>query len=1435
MKINHRILSITAPFILLFCLAATCFSQVHYENFLPKHQLLQVEQDNTINHNLPQMIHFGFEDVTVNNLGVFATGGNGTGIVLLSNALTYGRDYISPVGWTFPTYSQAGTKSVALASNHNSVVAIAYIAQVSNSSNGVEVQIISAATGAIKINGSSILVPDIPDYSYANASSFQGNATISNIEAKMDERFVYVTWKQTGGGAPALPLSNQFPNATYFGFAIYDFQMNSFAVPAQLIKDPNGNFAIGESAPTVACNRWSSIPDFCRIAFPYIDQQDQNHIVHPAVFTPTLQQNQPNAVRLQDHPASLDASNNGQNCIWVRVVNFEEFEGQSGYHFFYAYYAPNVNNAVNPCLFSTNGLGQFSAGVIDDKLPLTTESKYPPAAVGNGYTDKSVYLIWASQVSKRTAYNQPRPEEKLKICRDFGINPIIVFPSTTSPRQQNFDGTFPDATYFLYYTLGCNQMGIYITYTLPHISGNGNSSYLIRASRPFAQHVRENTLVTGDCEITQNQFHNSEGERDVRVLPERDESIITGAPLARPNADTLRILAWDVNYHYIDHDDGEQYGGYDIYGFSTKLKYISTLGISSPPMLLAGMPSSADIPHQDPVNTWLYGGRGYIIMDAPSIDDYGNDEGFGPEIDFNNILGAGIGSAAHGGFEYNGTILSNMTRNVIGLYGFKNRPDTTELFKALAYFNAPCTIDHGSSLYSNKGQIRFKDATEDFDPSNPDKINGMKLLTMDGEFIVDSSTLILGGKNTGKTLEQIRISGTVSSTIVINSIITSGWENLSGYTTRPAGYCSEINLISPSGSAFANNKIYTTFINVSNPQTNFIFDANEIYDIRNALNLVRTPGSLPASILPITINNNTVHANFPHGNKDWNEEAIDFQVTHFRGINSDMEISGNRIIGNPSSTGIPFQANWTGIQIDQGTNAIVSSNTISDIGIGIFHEGQGLSIANLCSNLIYHCCPENGFGIVQDAGLGITKLNELHHNFYGYFAQGLIKDESTLLRNNIHDNRIGATFIDLSETKLNGLHTASENLAGMNIFDNNIDLGNGVTESLYQLWINSNNANVIAQPILGLISGTDDGTWGQNKFTSSQTFQYPIVHILYNGISSTMTLNNSIQLNDWTPTIPTSSSQIAASSTGLIINIDHFNEANKTASILDLECSADESSLKAHGKSSGLLSQLNSICDISSDDSLYLYIRAVNCWNGIDAKKALDTVRLYVERHPYATRLPGEVLSAMNHTLLFTNELPNSSKSDWIDNYNWLIKIMPLNSETAFQYTALVTIAGNLNGMDELNEAANMWWNISQWYPDTGSVSGCWREIRSIRHYQKEIPQDTTPFHKLTFPLQPLPGGTSGVNNNIATSVTFTIAPNPAKENTTAKISTTVSGLFTMQIYDLLGRKVEDVFSGSIEAGKRKINIDMKDLPSGEYYLRLGYPGGVKTVKLIHE
>lgn len=257
-----------------------------------------------------------------------------------------------------------------------------------------------------------------------------------------------------------------------------------------------------------------------------------------------------------------------------------------------------------------------------------------------------------------------------------------------------------------------------------------------------------------------------------------------------------------------------------------------------------------------------------------------------------------------------------------------------------------------------------------------------------------------------------------------------------------------------------------------------------------------------------------------------------------------------------------------------------------------------------------------------------------------------------------------------------------------------------------------------------------------------------------------------------------------------------------------------------------------SICDISPDDSMYLYVRAMYCWNGVDARKALDTIRLYVERHPYALVLPGETIDAISWSVAFTGQLPQCSRRDWIDNYNWLVSILPLNSDKRYEFITLTALAYDLSSFDE-NESANLWWNISLLFPDTGTVTRCWSEIHSLRQYQKDVGQDTTPFHILNFPLTKLPGGTESVSNAGEMSTTLEIVPNPARSEVSIVYEIPSSTLVDIRLFDLHGNERKIAYRDVKTLGNYRLSLKLDGIDPGSYYLRLSTRDKVITRKLI--
>jgi hypothetical protein len=300
-----------------------------------------------------------------------------------------------------------------------------------------------------------------------------------------------------------------------------------------------------------------------------------------------------------------------------------------------------------------------------------------------------------------------------------------------------------------------------------------------------------------------------------------------------------------------------------------------------------------------------------------------------------------------------------------------------------------------------------------------------------------------------------------------------------------------------------------------------------------------------------------------------------------------------------------------------------------------------------------------------------------------------------------------------------------------------------------------------------------------------------------------------------------------------IDHLRHKNESNQAMSSFSLNC--DELTNARAGRKgwspSSFARSVPSPRSEDSDDSLYLYNTAKTLYL-VDPVHALDTMRMYVELHPYATHLPGKVFSALNYTVGITNRLPNVRLSNWINNYNWLVVQQPRNSEAAFQAGAVLALASTLEHID-LNEAANMYYNYALMFPDSADVAEAWRGIRDIRNYQSLIPEDTTPFHKLTFPVQQKQGGAIVTGGEIkAITYDLAIASNPAIDGTDISFTLPIRSECHLGVYDVLGKEEISMLDGYRERGSHTVHLQTRGLSTGTYYVRLEYPGGVTSESL---
>jgi hypothetical protein len=81
--------------------------------------------------------------------------------------------------------------------------------------------------------------------------------------------------------------------------------------------------------------------------------------------------------------------------------------------------------------------------------------------------------------------------------------------------------------------------------------------------------------------------------------------------------------------------------------------------------------------------------------------------------------------------------------------------------------------------------------------------------------------------------------------------------------------------------------------------------------------------------------------------------------------------------------------------------------------------------------------------------------------------------------------------------------------------------------------------------------------------------------------------------------------------------------------------------------------------------------------------------------------------------------------------------------------------------------------------------------------------------------------------------ITLQVYPNPIRHNSKISFSLAQSGPVSIKLYNTTGRLVQEIFNGYKPAGNYKINLDIKGLAQGTYFLRIETPIGTLSRSLI--
>ena len=75
--------------------------------------------------------------------------------------------------------------------------------------------------------------------------------------------------------------------------------------------------------------------------------------------------------------------------------------------------------------------------------------------------------------------------------------------------------------------------------------------------------------------------------------------------------------------------------------------------------------------------------------------------------------------------------------------------------------------------------------------------------------------------------------------------------------------------------------------------------------------------------------------------------------------------------------------------------------------------------------------------------------------------------------------------------------------------------------------------------------------------------------------------------------------------------------------------------------------------------------------------------------------------------------------------------------------------------------------------------------------------------------------------------------PNPFNPTTMIEYSIASDGYVTLNVYNVLGQKVDELVNGEVKAGTYEVNFDASNLSSGVYYYRIEANGFVSNRKMV--
>lgn len=225
--------------------------------------------------------------------------------------------------------------------------------------------------------------------------------------------------------------------------------------------------------------------------------------------------------------------------------------------------------------------------------------------------------------------------------------------------------------------------------------------------------------------------------------------------------------------------------------------------------------------------------------------------------------------------------------------------------------------------------------------------------------------------------------------------------------------------------------------------------------------------------------------------------------------------------------------------------------------------------------------------------------------------------------------------------------------------------------------------------------------------------------------------------------------------------------------------------------------------------------------------------------------MSGPVVDTMEVTGIPTVHLHVSGNSTQFQSHVRLFDVAPSETGDVWQLITRGTYGVRDYDMSAIKEIDFECNALSHIIP-AGHMIGI--EVTSLDMYSADVAYTIPYFHTtscsvLSSDIQPsyvnLPLVGSGTVNSVPQSkvpYAFNLRqnyPNPFNSSTIISFTLPVRSEVALDVFDILGRNVDVVFHGPLDAGSHTIRFDGKDLPSGVYFYRLTKGGAVETRKMV--